>query len=97
MSCQGNVWNAKNGGGVMREAYKGVASPQGRLGIEAIPPDLQNLRSQRWTCQVTVSNDPPFNSGSLRHYVSKNSSHSFSRYWGKWNEWHRRGAPHLRV
>ena len=95
--CQGNVWKVQNGRRDMSEAYDGVASPVGRLGIETIRPDLQAMRSQRWAHQVTVFGDPPFNPGSLKHYVSKNSAHSFSRYRWKWNEWHRRGSPHVRV
>ncbi len=97
MSCEVNVWNARNGRRVMRKAYDGVASPVGRIGIGTIRPDLQTMCSQLWTHQVTVSGYPLFNSGSLKHYVSKNSAHSFSRDRGKWNEWHRRGSPHVRV
>ncbi len=97
MSCQGHVWKVQNGRRVMRKAYDRVASPVGRLGRETIRPDLQTMRSKRLAHQVTVFDDPLFNSGSLKHYVSKNSPHSFSRYRGKWNEWHRRGSPHIRV
>ncbi len=97
MSCEVNGWNARNGRCVMRKAYDGVASPVGRTGIETIRQDLQTMRLQRWMHQVTVSGDPLFNSGSLKHYVSKNSPHSSSRYRGKWNEWHRRGSPHVRI
>lgn len=97
MSCQGNVWNPQNGRRVMREAYEGVAISVGRLGMETIRPDLQAMRPKRWAHQVTVFGDSLFNPGSLQHYVSKNSPHSFSRYRGKWNEWHRRGSPHVRV
>jgi len=81
----------------MTEAYETVADPVGRLGMETIHPAVQAVRPHRWTHQVTVSNDPPFTPGSLQHYVSKNSTHSFSRYRGKRNEWHRRGSPDLRV
>lgn len=96
-SCQGHVWKIHNSRRVIREAYGEVANPVGRLGIETIPPDLQAMRSQQWTHQLTVFGNPPFNPGSLKHYVSKNSAHSFGRYWRKRDEWHRRGAPHVRV
>lgn len=95
--CHGHVWKIQNSRRVIREAYGEVANPVGQLGIETIPPDLQAMRSQQWTHQLTVFGDPPFNPGSLKHYVSKNSAHSFSRYWRKRDEWHRRGAPHVRV
>lgn len=39
MSCEVNVWNARNGRRVMRQAYDGVASPVGRIGIKTIRPD----------------------------------------------------------
>ncbi|HSF08786.1 MAG TPA: hypothetical protein VLA60_05195, partial [Nitrospirales bacterium] len=73
-SCQGHVWKIKNSRRVIREACGEVASPVGRLGIERIPPDLQAMRSQQRVHQLTVFSDPPFNPGSLKHYVSKNST-----------------------
>ena len=97
MSCQGHVWKIQNSRRVIREACGEVASPVGRPGMETIPPDLPAMRPQRWAHQLTVFEHSRFNPGSLKHYVSKNSAHSFGRYRGKWNEWHRRGAPHAGV
>ncbi len=36
-------------------------------------------------------------SGSLEHYVPKNSTHSSCGNWWKRYEWYRGGAPHLRI
>lgn len=100
VSCQVRVWKVEGRGRVMKEKSFGRQSLVCRAGIariETISPDPQALRAQRGRPQAIAPNDPPFNSGSLTNYVSKNSAHSFGRYWGKRDEWHRRGASHARV
>jgi len=96
VSCQVRVWRVEGRDSVIKEENFGIQ----RLvcpAFKTINPDSKSLRAQRGKPQAIAPNDPPFNPGSLTNYVSKNSTHSFGWYWGKRDEWHRRGAPHVRV
>ena len=100
VSCQVRIWKIEGRGSVMREESFEIQSQvclAGIAGIETISPDAKTLCAQRGKQQAIAPNDPPFTPGSLRHYVSKNSAHSFCRNRWKWDERHRRGSPHVRV
>lgn len=100
VSCQVRVWKVEGRDIVMKKQSVEGKSRLCRAriaGMETISPDPTALRVQRGKQQAIAPNDPPFDPGSLRNYVSKNSAHSFGRYWRKRDEWHRRGAPHIRV
>ncbi len=100
VSYQVRVWKVEVHGLVLsdvRDRRKIPACLAGRASRETFRPDTQTSSVPRGKSPATVPHDPLFNPGSLRHYVSKNSAHPFGRYWRKRDEWHRRGAPHLRV
>ena len=100
VSCQVRVWGIEGRGSVMKKKSFGGQSlvcRAGIAGLETISPDPHALRAHRGRLQAIAPNDPPFDSGSLTHYVSKNSAHTFGWYWGKRDERHRRGASHARV
>jgi hypothetical protein len=84
----------------MKAGRFGIKSRVCRAGIagrETIIPDPLALRAQWGKPQAAVPDDPLFNPGSQKNYVSKNSAHSFGGYRGKRDEWYRGGAPHVRV
>ncbi len=100
VSCQVGVWTVHGCRGFMNAGRLEIRSRVCRTGIagrEAIIPDTQALRAQWEKPRVTAPDDPPFNPGRRKNYVSKNSAHSFGGYRGKRDEWYRGGAPHIRV
>lgn len=100
VSYQVRVWKVEDRVSEMREKNFRLQIRTCRVGMtgsKIIRPDPQASRAQGEKPQATTPNDPLFNSGSRRNYVSKNSTHSFGRYRRKRDERHRRGASHVRI